>query len=50
VRAFELVVRDDRTPRQAAHQTGLTVRAVYNAKHRILKRIRELRTMLEATE
>jgi RNA polymerase sigma-70 factor (ECF subfamily) len=42
-RAFELVVRDERSPDEAAAELGLSVKSVYNAKHRILKRIRELR-------
>jgi RNA polymerase sigma-70 factor (ECF subfamily) len=47
VRAFELVVREDRSPQQAADEIGVPVKAVYNAKHRILKRMRELRAEIE---
>jgi RNA polymerase sigma-70 factor (ECF subfamily) len=47
VLAFERVVRDERTPQEVADELGTTVRAVYNAKHRILKRMRELRVELE---
>ncbi len=43
LRAFERVVRDQRTPTETAMELGITVKSVYNAKHRILKRIRELR-------
>lgn len=46
-RAFELVVRESRTPTEAAETLGVPVKAIYNAKHRILKRIRELRAELE---
>lgn len=46
-RAFELVVVDDRPPAVAARELGLTVKAVYNAKHRVLKRIRAIRAELE---
>ena len=47
VRAFELLVREERTPAETAETLGVTVKAVYNAKHRILKRMRELRAELE---
>jgi RNA polymerase sigma factor (sigma-70 family) len=46
-RAFELVVRERRDPDEAASELGLPVKAVYNAKHRILKRVRELRESIE---
>lgn len=49
-RAFELVVRDGRSPAEAAESLGLPIKAVYNAKHRILKRIRELRDELESIQ
>jgi RNA polymerase sigma-70 factor (ECF subfamily) len=42
-RAFELSVRDGRDASEAAAELGVPVKSVYNAKHRILKRIRELR-------
>jgi RNA polymerase sigma-70 factor (ECF subfamily) len=42
-RAFELTVRDGRDASEAAAELGVPVKSVYNAKHRILKRIRELR-------
>lgn len=49
-RAFELVVRDGKSPDEAATSLGLTVKSVYNAKHRILKRVRELRDEFEAQQ
>ena len=42
-RAFELTVREGRDASEAAAELGVPVKSVYNAKHRILKRIRELR-------
>ena len=47
VRAFELVVKEGRSPQEAATEAGVSVKSVYNAKHRILKRIRELKTEIE---
>jgi len=47
VRAFELVVRDDRSAQEAAEELGIPIKSVYNAKHRVLKRMRELRAELE---
>jgi RNA polymerase sigma-70 factor (ECF subfamily) len=41
--AFDLVVRNERSADDAARELGSTIKSVYNAKHRILKRIRELR-------
>jgi RNA polymerase sigma-70 factor (ECF subfamily) len=48
--AFELSVRGDRKPAVVADELGLSVKSVYNARHRILKRLRELREELEAVE
>lgn len=45
--AFELVVRGERSAAQAAAELGVPIKLVYNAKHRVLKRIRELRAALE---
>lgn len=45
--AFELVMREDARPADVAEKLGVSVRSVYNAKHRILKRLRELRSDLE---
>ena len=42
-RAFELVVRAGWKPADVAAELGTTVKSVYNAKHRVLKCIRELR-------
>lgn len=50
VRAFELIVREGYDAGEAAQAVGTTARAVYNAKHRILKRMRELRSQLESAE
>jgi DNA-directed RNA polymerase specialized sigma24 family protein len=36
-------VREEKSADDAAKQLGITIKSVYNAKHRILKRIRELR-------
>lgn len=46
-RAFELTVREERPPAEAAEALGVPLKTVYNAKHRILKRIRELREQYE---
>ncbi|MBD3162537.1 MAG: sigma-70 family RNA polymerase sigma factor [Candidatus Eisenbacteria bacterium] len=46
-RAFELVVVAGRTPAEAAHVMGVHVKTIYNGKHRVLMRIRELQTELE---
>ena len=47
LRAFELVVREDRSAQEAAEELGIPIKSVYNAKHRVLKRMRELRAELE---
>ncbi len=49
VRAFEIVVTEGRSPKEAAEEIGIPIKTVYNAKHRILKRIRELRMEIEET-
>jgi RNA polymerase sigma-70 factor (ECF subfamily) len=49
-RAFERVVLDDASPERAAADLGISVKAVYNAKHRVLKRLREVRAELESVE
>ncbi len=46
-RAFRLAVGQDRPACEVADQLGVSVKVVYNAKHRVLKRIRELRVGLE---
>ncbi|MBL8878773.1 MAG: sigma-70 family RNA polymerase sigma factor [Phycisphaerales bacterium] len=46
-RAFELTVQEDIPPGDAAETLGVPIKTVYNAKHRILKRIRELRAEFE---
>jgi RNA polymerase sigma-70 factor (ECF subfamily) len=45
--AFEKVVQEEGTPPEVAMELGLSVKAVYNAKHRVLRRMRELRAELE---
>ncbi len=45
--AFEMVAYGQQPPAEAAAALGITVKAVYNAKHRILKRIRALRADCE---
>lgn len=49
-RAFEMAVRDGRDAADVAASLDVPVKTVYNAKHRVLKRIRELRAVLEETE
>ena len=49
-RAFELAVRDNRPASEAARELNVSVKSIYNAKHRVLKRIRELREELEGVE
>jgi RNA polymerase sigma factor (sigma-70 family) len=49
-RAFEMIVREGRSPDDAARETGLSRDAVYVAKHRMLKRLAELTKEFEETE
>ena len=46
-RAFELAAIENRDAAEVARELAIDVKAVYNAKHRLLKRIRELREGLE---
>ncbi|HKQ50215.1 MAG TPA: sigma-70 family RNA polymerase sigma factor [Phycisphaerae bacterium] len=46
-RAFDLVVRENCDASRAAELLGVNIKLVYNAKHRVLHRIRELRSELE---
>jgi RNA polymerase sigma-70 factor (ECF subfamily) len=46
-RAFEAATRDDRPASEIAAGLNLPVKTVYNAKHRVLQRLRELREELE---
>lgn len=48
--AFELTVLQGLPPSDVAEALGVPVRTVYNAKHRLLKRVRELREEWEATD
>lgn len=49
-RAFELVAVEDAAPSDAAEKLGVSVKAIYNAKHRVAKRVREVIAELEQTE
>jgi RNA polymerase sigma-70 factor (ECF subfamily) len=49
-RAFELVVLEDLAPPSAAERLGVPIKTIYNAKHRVLKRVRELVTELDSPE
>ncbi|MCC7290724.1 MAG: sigma-70 family RNA polymerase sigma factor [Phycisphaerales bacterium] len=49
-RAFHLVVRAAQSPDQAAQALGMSRDAVYVAKHRVLKRLREIRKDLEEAD
>lgn len=49
-RAFELVVLEDRSAGDAAAALGVPIKTIYNAKHRVLKRVRELVRELEDTD
>jgi RNA polymerase sigma factor (sigma-70 family) len=46
-RAFELVALQGKDPAQVADDLGITRNAVFIAKHRVLKRVRELQEELE---
>lgn len=50
LRAFMLVAEGNLTPAAAAASLGIPVKAVYNAKHRVLGRLRALRAELEQNE
>lgn len=47
VALFERAVQCSDGAEQVAAEMGVTTKAVYNAKHRVLKRLRELRDELE---
>lgn len=47
-RAFELTAFENRDAADVASELGVDVKAVYNAKHRLLQRIRELRHSIES--
>jgi RNA polymerase sigma-70 factor (ECF subfamily) len=46
-RAFDLIVRKNKSTDEAAEALGMSRAAVYTAKHRVLKRVRELRPQFE---
>lgn len=45
--AFRLAIESDEPAQAIADKLGIPVKTVYNAKHRVLKRIRELRAEFE---
>ncbi len=47
MRAFQLVVIHEKSPTEAANMLGVPVKLIYNAKHRVLQRIRVLRKEFE---
>ncbi len=47
--AFAMVVHEGQSPAGAADQLGVPVKWVYNAKHRVLRRIRALRARIEVS-
>ncbi len=49
-RAFELVVMAGCPAPEAAEALGVTVTTIYNAKHRVIKRLRELKEQVEEIE
>jgi RNA polymerase sigma factor (sigma-70 family) len=48
MRIFDLVVLEERSPAEASEILGVEPRVVYNAKHRVLERLRRFRQELEA--
>ncbi len=48
--AFELTVLKGHTPEQAATELEIDVKAVYNARHRVLQRMRQLKAEIEGDE
>jgi len=46
-RAFELTAIQHQTAEAAAEQLGIATTTVYNAKHRVVKRLREMRDLFE---
>ena len=49
-RAFELTALEDKTPAEAAAETGMTKNAVGVAKHRVSARLREMVNSVDADE
>ncbi|RMF83275.1 MAG: sigma-70 family RNA polymerase sigma factor [Planctomycetota bacterium] len=45
--AFELAVGTELSAQEAAQQLGVPVKSIYNAKHRVLKRLREIRAEVD---
>lgn len=50
MRAFQMVVQSERSPSDVARELEISVKAVYNAKYTVLKRLRAYRRDLEASE
>jgi len=50
VEAFELSVRDGRSAEEVATALNVPLKSVYNAKHRVLNRIRQLTEELEVVD
>jgi len=48
--AFEATVLKGRSPEEAASELGVDVKAIYNARHRVLRRMRELRAEIEGAD
>ncbi len=48
--AFRLAIESDEPAQSIADKLGIPVKAVYNAKHRVLRRVRELREEFDDTE
>lgn len=49
-RAFEMVVRECRDAGEVAAALGVNIKLVYNAKHRVLTRVRRLRAEFEQVD
>jgi RNA polymerase sigma-70 factor (ECF subfamily) len=49
-RLFELTVLRENTAEEASELAGVPIKTVYNAKHRVLKRMRELNAAMEDAE
>jgi RNA polymerase sigma-70 factor (ECF subfamily) len=47
MQAFELVMQANRSPADVAHELGVPVKTIYNAKYTVLTRVRELCAALE---
>ena len=50
MRAFEMTALENRAAAEVAAELGIATTAVYNGKHRVVKRLRELRDQFEEWE